>query len=221
MQSFLRIMVLLLCSCLATGCSQSVRETIEPTDVTLIRYHYDVNMRSLEEFTKRLYAKNPRYEIGHAARSRKINQLFHRGSSSEHTYIYMPSHEVLIAAFDEKTEGDRVYLLCLGLVKSMWETYGVTQESSFFTGLQVPLERLQRLERNISHVNWKLKTIRDRKGDLLFLTNEAGENGYLNMGYEVIMTEILTRIRDDIYLRGGLPNKYLFNVSSLFVSIIL
>ena len=36
-----------------------------------------------------------------------------------------------------------------------------------------------------------------------------------------IMTEVLTRIQDDIYLRGGLPEKYIFDVSTLFLSILI
>ena len=88
-------------------------------------------------------------------------------------------------------------------------------------GLQILLERLERLHYNISQVNWRLKTYKDEKGHLIFLTNAADEKGYINMGYEVIMTEILTRIKDDIYLRGGLPGKYVFNMSALFLSILL
>jgi len=55
---------------------------------------------------------------------------------------------------------------------------------------------------------------------LLFITNEPGENGYINMGYEIIMTEIMTRIKDDIFLRGGTPPKLLFTMSTLFLTIV-
>ena len=56
---------------------------------------------------------------------------------------------------------------------------------------------------------------------VLFITNEAGEDGYINMGYEVIMTRILTRIEDDIAMRGGLPEQYMFRMSTMFVGIII
>jgi hypothetical protein len=41
------------------------------------------------------------------------------------------------------------------------------------------------------------------------------------MGYEVIMTRILTRIEDDIIMRGGLPGQYMFKMSTVFVGILL
>ena len=81
---------------------------------------------------------------------------------------------------------------------------------------------MQALHLNVSQVNWRLKTYRDEGGGLLFLTNGAGEDGSLNMGYEVLMTQVLTRITDDIYLRGGLAGKYVFSMSStIFVGIAL
>jgi hypothetical protein len=39
------------------------------------------------------------------------------------------------------------------------------------------------------------------------------------MGFEVLMTRILTRIEDDIFMRGGLPEKYIFRGSNIFLSI--
>ena len=100
------------------------------------------------------------------------------------------------------------------------EAYQVTESGFFVSGLQIPVDRLNRLYTNISQVNWRLKVYRDEDGSLLFLTNEAGEDGYINMGYEVIMTEVLTRIKDDIYLRGGSPPKFAFNMASFFMAIL-
>lgn len=83
------------------------------------------------------------------------------------------------------------------------------------------LDHLQALYLNISQVNWRLKTYRDANGKLLYLTNGVGPDGYLNMGFEVIMTRVLTRIGDDIYMRGGLPAKSFFNMSTIFASIVI
>ena len=128
----------------------------------------------------------------------------------------------MTAAFAEDTEEeDRVYLLGLGLAKSIRESYALDSDGFMLVGLQISLERLKRLHHNITQVNWRLKTHKGKNGELLFITNEVGEDGYINMGYEVIMTEILTRISDDIYLRGGLPGKYIFNMSTIFLSLLI
>lgn len=213
--------LVLFCSVFLLGCAPAVKNVIEPTDVALFRYHFEENLKGLEEFTTRLYAKNPKYEPDQRSRDRKIQQIFHKGQPAEYEYIYKFSHEVLAAAFAPETKGDRVYLLGLGLSKSLKEAYGATNDTFFVTGLQIPLVKLEKLYQNISYANWRLKITRDEQGSLLFLTNEAGENGYINMGYEVLMTEILIRIRDDIHLRGGLPPKFIFTMSTMFVSIVM
>lgn len=197
-------------------------EMVSPTDISIIRHHVRQHRLSLLDFTTRLYAKNPRYEKDPLQRQRKLKAIFHNGLPAEYVYAHRPSHEILTAAFQkEAQETDRVYLLGLGLWKSVRDAYGVREEESLFSALQVSLERLQRLHHNISQVNWRLKTYRDKKGELLFRTNEVGEDGYINMGYEVIMTRILTRIEDDIAMRGGLPEKYAFRMSTIFVGIAL
>lgn len=215
---------------LTVGCGGGSRvrdnfvEFVSPTDISIIRHHMRQHRQSLLDFTTRLYAKNPRYEKDLALRQRKINAIFHKGLAAEYLYAHRPSHEILSAAFQEETaeEPDRVYLLGLGLWKSVREAYTVRDdEEVLLSALQIPLERLQRLHHNISQVNWRLKTYRDRKGELLFRTNEVGADGTFNMAYEVIMTRVLTRIEDDIVMRGGLPEKYVFRMSTLFVGIAL
>lgn len=211
-----------LAACGTTGHGSGVKDFFTPTDVAIIQNHVKQYRSSLREFTERLYAKNPKYEKDLEKRGRKIESIFAALPTGEQVYAYKPSHEILSAAFQAETkEPDRVYLLCLGLWKSIREAYNLKEGEMLLTGMQIPLERLQRLHRNLSQVNWRLKTYRDREGRLLFLTNEAGEGGYLNMGYEVIMTSILTRIEDDIIMRGGLPEKYLFSISTMFVGILL
>lgn len=199
-----------------------VPDAFTSTDVAIIRYHVAEYHATLEEFALRLYAKNPKYERDPLERQRKLRFIFHNDLPAEFHYAYRPSHEVLTAAFAAAPEHpDRVYLLALGLTKSIREAYEGHEKGSFLSGLQIPLERLERLHHNLSQVNWRLKTYKDARGELLFRTNEAGADGYLNMGYEVMMTEILTRVRDDIHLRGGLPGKYLFNMSTIFLSLLI
>lgn len=204
------------------GGGGGLRDVFTPTDVTIIRHHVKEYHTTLEEFTVRLYAKNPKYEKDTLERQRKLRFIFHGDLPVESEYVGKPSHEVLTAAFAAKPGcPDRVYLLSLGLIKSIREAYEGNEDQTFFSGLQIPLDRLQRLHHNLSQVNWRLKTYKDARGELLFRTNEMGPDGTLNMGYEVLMTETLTRIKDDITLRGGLPGKYLFNMSTLFVGILL
>ena len=199
-----------------------VKEFFTPTDVSIIQHHIQQYRNSLREFTVRLYAKNPRYEKDPARQRQKIEAIFGPLPIGEQVYAYKPSAEILTAAFQgEAAESDRVYLLSLGLWKSMQEAYDIREGDLFLSGLQVSLERLQRLHHNVSQVNWRLKTYRDKGGKLLFVTNEAGEGGYLNMGYEVIMTQILTRIEDDIIMRGGLPGQYIFKMSTIFIGILI
>lgn len=214
--------LLLVTGCVAGQNSRQIQAAAVSTEVRLIKYHVESFIDSLEDFTRRLYAKNPKYEQDADLRRKKIEQIFRGGPPVETYYARQPSHEVLQAAFALETEyPDRVYLLCLGMVKSIKEAYQLDDGSLIWSGMQVKLDRLQKLHYNLSQVNWRLRTYRDREGKLLFLTNEAGEDGYLNMGYEVIMTRILTRLQDYIYLRDGLPGKYIFSVSSFFLSILL
>lgn len=195
--------------------------SLQPTGARILHYHAQACQTSIETFTRRLYAKNPKYEPDPAKRREKLQHLFaDKGPTGEKSD--MTSDALLTAAFSRDHDpGDRVYLLGLGLVKSIREAYGLDKTRILLTGMQVPLGRLQRLHHNISQVNWRLKTYRDVDENLLFQTNAAGKNGYINMGYEVLMTEILTRIQDDIHLRGGLPGKYAFDMSALFLSILL
>lgn len=210
------------CGVSGNGSSGGFGDFFTTTDVGVIRHHVRQYQNSLREFTSRLYAKNPKYEKDPAQQRRKIDSIFAPLPTVEVVYAYKPSHEILAAAFHPDTvEPDRVYLLSLGLWKSIVEAYDVREGSVFVSGLQIPLERLQRLHHNVSQVNWRLKTYKDKNGKLFFLTNEAGTDGYLNMGYEVIMTQILTRIEDDIVMRGGLPGKYMFSMSTIFVGILL
>ena len=212
---------LLLALVFVGGC---VGDAVIPTGAGIFHYHIQEDRQDLEKMIRRLYAKNPKYQPSRVMRYKRIAQIFH-GRPLLDKYAHMPSNEVLSAAFAPDTstssEPDRIFLLGLGMMKSIREAYGVGHKQIMITALQVPLVRLQRLYRNFNQVNWRLKTYRDKQGRLLFLTNAKGADGYLNMGYEVIMTAILTRIQDDIYLRGGLPGKYIFDMSTMFVSIIL
>ena len=213
---------LAVCGFSGSKSSDGLRDFFIPMDVSIIRHHMQQYRGSLRDFTVRLYAKNPKYEKDPAQQQRKIDSIFGPLSTGEQVYAYKPSHEILTAAFQgEIAEPDRVYLLSLGLWKSIQEAYDIRDGDLFLSGLQVSLERLQRLHHNVSQVNWRLKTYKDKGGKLLFITNEAGKDGYINMGYEVIMTRILTRIEDDIIMRGGLPEQYLFRMSTMFVGILI
>ncbi len=203
------------------GCLADARRVVTPAAVNLMRRHYRQHLALLEEFGRRLYAKNPCYEPDPVARKAKLASIFHGAPALEGRFFPEPSHRILAAAFSREVKEDRIYLLVLGLAKGIREAYEPVGKAVFLAGLQVELQRLQRLHCNISNANWRLKTRRDAGGNLFFRSNEPGEGGYINMGYEVIITTILTRIEDDIYLRGGLPGRYVFDVSSLFVSVVL
>ncbi len=218
-QFILTLICLSSLGCHATG--GRLRQAVMPTDVRIIRYHVEEYYKSLEKFIRRLYLKNPTYEKDLEIRRAKIEAIFHGGQLPYNIFNNQPSHKVLEAAFaPDPAYKDRVFLLGLGLVKSIQETYK-TEEAVYLTSMEIPIEKLERLYNNISQVNWRLKVYHDEDGKLLFSTNEAGKNGYINMGYEVIMTEILTRIKDDIYLRGGAPSKLAFTLSTMFLPILL
>jgi hypothetical protein len=216
-------LILIVVSLLLAGCQggkEQLKQAITPVDVQIINYHVREIDKSLEEFIRRLYLKNPKYEKDPEARHKKIQAIFHGGEMPDTGFNDRLSHEILAAAFEPKpTYPDRVFLLGLGLKKSVQEAYSI-EEDLFVTPLQIGNGRLENLYVNIGQVNWRLKVYRDEDGNLLFLTNEAGENGYINMGYEVIMTEVLTRIKDDIFLRGGSPPKFAFTMASFFMAIL-
>ncbi len=216
--SFRSIIFPLVFTLLLSGC---FAETIGPTGARLFHYHISQDIKDIETLITRLYTKNPKYQLNPVLRQKRIEQIFH-GKDILDKYAHMSSDKVLAEAFaPNPMEHDRVYLLGLGMVKSIKEAYGVDKNQIIITALQIPLERLQRLAKNLSQVNWRMKTYKDAQGELLFRSNAVGEDGYMNMGYEVIMTTILTRVRDDIYMRGGLPGKYFFDMSTLFVSIVI
>ena len=210
------------CGFSGSNADDGVSSFFTPTDVSIIRYHVQQYRSGLRDFTARLYAKNPKYEKNPVQQRRKIDSIFAPRPTGEQGYASKPSNEILTAAFQEDgAEPDRVYLLSLGLWKSIQEAYNVRDGDVLLSGLQIPLARLQRLHHNVSQVNWRLKSCKNKNGKLLFITNEAKGDGYINMGYEVIMTQILTRIEDDIIMRGGLPEKYIFSVSTMFVGILI
>jgi hypothetical protein len=191
----------------------------------LIHHHIRSHYRCLHEFCRRLYRKNPKYEPDPEKRRYKLEQVFVERTPPGTPYDDQPSHEILTAAFAaDPGSSDRVLLLALGLRKSIDEGYGrqgPNDDTALLTSLQVSLERLRRLYSNLSQVNWRLKVYHDTGGKLLFLTNASGPDGRLNMGYEVLMTEVLTRIADDIYIRGGNPPHVIFRMSTMFLSLFI
>ena len=138
-------------------------EQFRPLEVHIFKYHAGECIKNLELFAVRLYAKNPKYEPDLVRRQKRIKQIFHDQANYEGS-AKMSSHLLLSEAFAEKPlDDDRVYLLGLGLVKSIKEVYGIGDNTIMISGLQVPLERLQRLHHNLSQVNWRLKTYKDEK----------------------------------------------------------
>ena len=57
-------------------------------DISLFRYHARENLKSLELFTTRLYAKNPKYEPDPVWQQKKVKKIFHGKDKLEK---YMPS----------------------------------------------------------------------------------------------------------------------------------
>ncbi len=209
----------LLCGC--SGLGKKCADICSP-DVKIISYHVRKHYESIMLFGKKLYAKNPRYEPDPNMRREKLKAVFGKISTfAIPSSLSLPlSHELLMLAFSQDPPvRDRVLILILGLKKGIDEAYD-TGGGPFLTGCQIDVNRLERLYNNISQVNWRLKTYKDQKGLPLFLTNEALESGYINMGFEVIMTRMLTRIQDDIYLRGGLEENLTFRLGALFLSIL-
>ncbi len=214
--------MLLLAGC---GTRGGMKGILTPVDVLLIHHHMRRHYACLQEFSSRLYRKNPKYEPDPAARQAKLRAVFLDRTDPGTPYDHQPSHEILTAAFaPDPGFPDRVLLLALGLRKSIDEGYGRAgpqDDSTLLTSLQMSPRRLERLYSNLKQVNWRLKVCRDTSGQLLFLTNACSPDGHLNMGYEVLMTRVLTRIEDDIYLRGGTPPNVVFRMSTIFLSLFM
>ncbi len=208
-----------------TGCSglgERCSNTLLSPDVKIISYHVRKHYNSIKTLAERLYAKNPCYEPDLVRRREKIRAIFGKRSSYVIPYKIriLMSHELLESSFAPSPPiNDRVLIFILGLKKGIDEAYD-TGHGPFLTGCQIDVKRLERLYSNISQAKWRLKTYRDREGHLLFVTNQALDNGYINMGFEVILTQMLTRIQDDIYLRSGLEGNLTFRLSTIFLSIL-
>ncbi len=211
---------LFLQSCSFSCIRKNVKDTFTPTDIKILKYHIDADLHDIEDLMQRLYLKNPKYEPDKGRRQQKMDAIFRQGRVSECDLFHLPSDQILTMTFEQTCPcSDRVFMLGLGLSKSIREAYSV--DGFFFvTGSQIPAERLERLYYNLGRVNWLMKTARDTEGNLLFITNEAGENGYINMEYEKIFTRLLTRTADDIYMRDGLINNFIFRAGATFLSIL-
>jgi len=213
--------LILMCGC---GDRGGMRGILTTSDVLIIKHHVRQHYICLEEFCRRLYLKNPKYEPDQFRQAEKLRTIFLEQKCLDSPFDYQASHEILTAVFAEDTlYKDRIALLALGLRKSIDEGYDQhgPYDNNMITSLQIPLERLKRLYSNLSQVNWRIKVCRDRSGELYFLTNEKDNDGHLNMGYEVLMTKILTRIEDDIYMRGGNPPNVILKMSTMFFSLFL
>ncbi len=213
--------LVILGSCGSKGGMEGI---LTSSDVLIVQHHLRQHYHCLEEFCRRLYLKNPKYEPDTKRRVDKLNTVFKNQKNLGTPYDNQASHKILTAAFAVHPEyDDRIALLALGLRKSIDEGYGQKgpKDDAMLTSLQIPLDRLKRLYSNISQVNWRLKVYRDRNHKLYFLTNEIAPEGHLNMGYEVLMTKILTRIEDDIYMRGGNPPNVIFKMSTMFFTLFL
>ncbi len=238
------IIDLVLILCLATillcsGCSSNKNQltpALTTPDVLMIHHHIESNMLDIEYFCQRLYLKNPIYEANIQARTAKLNAIFHppeveANAEKNHDGIQQPtplpydtmlSHQLLEAAFSATPPtSDRIYLLALGMKKSIVEGYDGYDQRALLSGMLLSVKKLEKLHLNLQQLNWRLKTYRNANGQLLFLTNAATADGYINMGYEVIMTRILTRIGDDIYMRDGQTPNFIFSVSTLFLPLLL
>lgn len=214
------LIIVALSSCGRRGGMEGI---LTSSDVLIVQHHLREHYQCLEEFCRRLYLKNPKYEPEATKRVDKLDAIFKMQKNLGTPYDDQASHEVLTVAFSTDPDyDDRVALLALGLRKSIDEGYGQCgPDETMITSLQIPLQRLKKLYSNISQVNWRLKVYRDRNQELYFLTNEIAPEGHLNMGYEVLMTKILTRIEDDIYMRGGNPPNVIFRMSTMFFTLFL
>ncbi|MEA3332841.1 MAG: hypothetical protein U9Q58_04520 [Pseudomonadota bacterium] len=206
------------------GSKGGMEGMLTSSDVLIIQHHLRQHYKCLEEFCRRLYLKNPKYEPDTKKRADKLKSLFKEQKNLGTPYDNKTSDKILTATFSANPKyDDRIALLALGLRKSIDEGYGQKgpEEDAMLTSLQIPLERLKRLYSNISQVNWRLKVYRNSHHKLYFKTNEIAPEGHINMGYEVLMTKILTRIEDDIYMRGGNPPNIIFKMSTMFFTLFL
>jgi hypothetical protein len=236
--SVLCLLLLMIAPLLLSSCSHkssSQLSALTTPDVLIIKYHIQQICLDMEEFCRRLYLKNPCYEPDIEVRAEKLKLAFHpqpdesAGQSqlvpaiNIQRYEKLFSYQLLEAAFAAvPPDCDRVLLLALGMKKSIVEGYdGHDGTSAMLSGMQLSVASLQRLHANLQQLNWRLKTYRNSSNELIFQTNALGENAYLNMGYEVLMTRMLTRVADDIYLRNGQTPNFVFTMTTMFLPLIL
>jgi len=233
--------ILIFFSLLLAGCStnsQQLLTVLTSPDVLIIRYHIKQDQINIEEFCRRLYLKNPIYEPDIAARERKLASIFHPQPPSSTGnnapakaqttftampgYAKLPSHQLLEAAFSPNPiDQDRILLLAVGMSKSITEGYDGYDKRTLFSGIQLSTQKLKNLYANLQQLSWRLKTYRCPDNNLIFLTNSVDNSGYINMGYEVILTRLLTRTADDIFMRNGQTPNFIFNMSTLFLPLLL
>lgn len=217
---------------LLTGCSsksQQLLPALSSPDVLIIRHHIEQNQIDIEEFCRRLYLKNPIYEADISARESKLAAIFHpppedaqHSSTTMPAYTKLPSHQLLEAAFSQTPpDKDRVLLLAMGMSKSITEGYDGYDKRTLLSGIQLSTHKLENLFVNLQQLSWRLKTYRGADGTLIFLTNAVDTCGYINMGYEVILTRLLTRTADDIYMRNGQTPNFIFTMSTMFLPLLL
>ncbi|HDS16710.1 MAG TPA: hypothetical protein ENN66_08935 [Proteobacteria bacterium] len=218
-----KLLLFILLALAGCGTKGGMEGILTSSDVLIVQHHIREHYRCLETLCQRLYLKNPKYEPDPKKREARLNAVFYGDGTLAEPWNRRASHEILTAVFDPATTyPDRVALLALGLRRSIDEGYNQTgPDQTMFTSLELSLERLKRLHSNLNQVNWRLKSSRNSEQNLYFLTNEADPAGHLNMGYEVLMTRVLTRIEDDIFMRGGNPPNLVFRISTMFLSLFL
>lgn len=233
--------LLIFLSLLLAGCSSTSQQLVPALtspDVLIIRHHIEQNHIDIEEFCRRLYLKNPIYETNIAQRKYKLAAVFHppqpdssavnlstevqNTATAIASYAKLPSHKLLEAAFSpDPIDEDRILLLALGMSKSVVEGYDGYDKRTLLSGIQLSTKKLENLYANLQQLSWRLKTYRNSDGNLIFLTNAVDDSGYINMGYEVILTSLLTRTADDIFMRSGQTPNFIFTMSTMFLPLLL
>ncbi|MDY0190520.1 MAG: hypothetical protein RBR22_07270 [Desulfuromonas sp.] len=227
------VVLALLALLFLAGCSsksQQLLPALTSPDVLIIRHHIERDQQDIEEFCRRLYLKNPIYEADIAAREQKLATIFPPATLDAPVptfpgiadYANLPSHKLLEAAFSPNPPTrDRVLLLAIGMHKSIAEGYDGYDKRTLFSGIQLSTQKLENLYANICQLSWRLKTYHNPDGSLIFLTNAVDASGYINMGYEVLLTRILTRTADDIFMRNGQTPNFIFTMSTMFLPLLL
>lgn len=153
------------------------------------------NLDGIKSLMSKLYKRNPKYwhDAGFANIEQAIeqgNQLIQTGAVPAELHG-LNDIEILSVALNPEYTGDRVIAFTAGLANMIITAHG--GDTRFYISNFVEAQRIFNAARNVEIAGWLLSTRRDKRGDLLLLSNYIGEEG-TNLSFEREIGAIIGRL---------------------------